>query len=277
MLLTPAQASILTDKLTASWLATLSGMGDGTYGASLKALDLQGIVSGSTSSSFIDPTLESMLVPAAVKIVNPTALAIWGGIFGPFTRTMDSVCTMSRLSVSTTINSLDTFLYWYNYLNGGTYWQCLCAPDWASAYLSARGVVPNPLNCYFPCLQGGTYANALGELVVGTGFTAGYAININPGAANTTPAFAGGFPYLKVASITGSGLCTVNGLDQNGNAQVWTATISATGTTALTASGSTPTWSLITSVTGISVASGISAGTIYVEAHAPTGRTYPPT
>lgn len=179
---------------------------------------------------------------------------------------------------SSTISNFDTLEYWYNFGNGVTYWQCLNAPQWVTAFNAIVGVNPNPLNCYFVCTQGGsfggtTFTNALAKDIKATGtdtVTAGFVI---PPAT-----YAGGYAYLNVTAISGSGVVTVTGLDERGSAETWTVTATTTGTVLLVPS--THSYSLITKVTpstGISTAGGITSMTAYVESHAPAGRTFPPT
>lgn len=283
-LLTPAHVVYLTDKLTAAYLAALGtsgsgyGMGDTTFGASLKALNLKTMVQGSSIGIFADADLQQILTPAAVQLNNsvgaPIATRIFAEKFGPFSRTLNTVAQNAR-SLDASIVDLDSFMTWENFGNGVTYWQCLAPPDWANMYLALYSVVPNHLNCYFDVLQGATYTNALAKLIVGTGTTLGASINILPGAQNQTPAYAGGYAWANVSGLTGSGLLTVTGHDQAGNVETWTHTISGNGLTQLTPSGRA--YSLITSVSTVVAAGGISAATIYIEAHRPAGRTYPPT
>ena len=127
----------------------------------------------------------------------------------------------------------------------------------------------SPCNLYYEVLQA-VYANALAKLVVaGTAFTAGVVVDQTK--------YAGGTPQINVTAITGSGLVTVTGTAFNPATQqtvagvTWTATASSTSVIALTP-GTAPSNSLIGAVSAISVAAGITAGTIYVEAARPTGR-----
>jgi hypothetical protein len=170
------------------------------------------------------------------------------------------------------VASLDDYIVYLN-TAGGTKWQALQHPDWRAIYLNSTGSVPaSAAACYFEVLQGATYANALGKLIVGTGFTDGVAIDGTH--------FAGGFGYLNVSGLTGTGVVTVTGTAFDPadktlkTAKTFTATVVANGLIALAPGGGSaaPANSLLVDVTGIAAAGGISAGTIYAEAHRPAGR-----
>lgn len=288
----PAAAIVtLTDKLVAGYEAAAGtsgsglGLGDGTFGLSKKMNDFANLVSGDGSSIYGlgDSALQAILDPLVQTFTADSSSSL--GTIATLSRDFSSLfagldrAARNSAPLSATITSFDTLMSWLNYGNGSSYWQCLAHMDWAKFYYAVKGIYPSGLNVYFDCRQGGSYAgttftNALGKLVVGTGFTAGYII---PNASHTPAAigYAGGLAYANVTAITGSGLLTVNGLDQNGNAETWTATISAIANVLLTPS--THAYSCITQVTGMSATAGVTAGTISIEAHAPAGRSVPPT
>lgn len=171
------------------------------------------------------------------------------------------------------VNNLDSFLKYNNVGSGGT-WLALQNPGWlglASSWQSNQ--TPSACNMYYEILQGSANPQGMGEFVVGTGYTGGASVPNSSG----NPLYAGGFPFLNVSGATGSGLVTVTGTAFNPADQsfhtgmTWTATVSGNGEIALSV-GTAPANSFIQSVTGITAAAGLTAGTIYVEGHRPTGR-----
>lgn len=168
--------------------------------------------------------------------------------------------------------SLDAFLSALNPTTG-TKWQGLQDYRFYDLWQlwKGSGVVPSVHNLYQEVIQGATYANALGTLLVGTGFTAGVTIDSSK--------YAGGFPYLNCTVFAGSsGLVTVTGTQYNPATRTttagktWTGTVAATGSVAL-AVGTADADSLIIAVSNISAAGSITAATrIYVEARKPSGR-----
>jgi len=200
--------------------------------------------------------------------------ALQGDIVSPYLQSQLSAliagvqANVTRFGPSGT-TSLDSYLSYLNVGVGGT-WNALQNPSWTALYPLIFGA-SNPAsawNSYFEILQGATYAQGLGGLIVGTGFTAGTSV----GAA-----YAGGLPTLLVSAITGSGVVTVTGTAFNPATKLlvtgvtWTVTASSTGTLALVP-GTAPANSLIASCTGIAAAGGISAGTFYAQSSRPTGR-----
>lgn len=175
----------------------------------------------------------------------------------------------------TNVVTLENYLAHLN-VTQATKWQGLQSYRWKRLYeVFTGGTTPAPYNLYFEVLQGATYDKGLGRFVVsgaGAGtYTDGVAVDA---------AYAGGFPKVNVSGLAGSGLVTVTGTaydpatQATSGSKTWTATVSGNGLTALAPGGATPapTDSLIVGVDNITIAAGITAGTIYVEAHRPTGR-----
>lgn len=275
-LLTPTHANYLTDKITAMYLSTLGtsasglGLGDGTFGASAKATDITNLVQGSTQSVFADIDLEIQLCPAAKKMgTTATMNTLWQSIASGFIRTLNSVATRSR-TVDPSISGFDAFLLYYNYRTA-TLWQCLCPPDWGDAYGVALGSsVASWQNLYYEIKQGSSYkgttfTNGAGKFIVGTGYTAGSAVPLT---------YAGGYAWAEWTGLTGTGTITVTGTNHDQIVETWTGNITgANSTIQLTPVNSV--YSLLRTVTNITT-TGVSAGTIYIEAHAPSGRANPP-
>lgn len=166
--------------------------------------------------------------------------------------------------------TLDEYL---TYLNTGTVtkWQALQHPSWYDVFgVFIAGMTPAVNNVYFEVLEGATYANALAKLVVaGAVFTDGFAID--------ETMYCGGFPKVKATGTTGAGIVTVTGSAYNPATKAvvtgvtWTVNVNADNTFVL-APGTAPADSLITNVSGIGAAAGLTAGTLYIESHRPTGR-----
>ena len=288
-LITPAMVYKLLDDLDAMYLALWGtsgsglGVGDGTWGASEQAQGTLSRISGATDTSFAVPNIQLVLLPAAIQLQAwCSQFSIYGSLAQKLVPAMSTLCAQAN-SVNGSILNIDTFMYWYNFLNSASYWQCLAPPDWTIMYPTVFGLgsAPNPLNVYFPCIQGHTYlgttfTNALAKLVIaGPTTTLGYVI--------PTANYAGSFAYAQWTGATGSGACsiTVHGLDQQGNSETWTLTgtwsdanFNATNT-GVALVPSTRTYSLISSVTSITV-TGMTAGTMYIESRPPSGRVYPP-
>jgi len=284
--LTPTQLYKVIDKLTAVYRQVLgtgsNGLGDATFGASYKALDLKNLVSGASDSTFCDPDIQIPLSPATSRLSNDlTTQMVWGGISQRTMNALASLCSLAT-TVDARISDLDSFMQFYNYVNGVTYWQCLAPPDWYYMYYATRATYPSPKNMYYPVVQAGTtlgntFLLGLARLVIaGPTFTDGFTIDYTK--------WAGGFPYIVWTGGTSGGgavSISVTGKDQDGAVETFT----ASGTwgvgsyvatnTGIALVGSNPN-SLITDVTAISI-SGMTGGTAYIEAHAPSGRTYPPT
>ncbi len=180
------------------------------------------------------------------------------------------------------VGNLDTFLTYYNAGAGGT-WQALQSSLLRELFERWQGT-PNGLsrhNMYFEVLQGPAYADALAKAVVtGPGaatVTAGYTID--------SGVYAGGFPHLKISGLAGSGTVRVTGtaFDPATKAPVenvmWKAVLAGGEVTAaLVPNDATPAPadSLACRVTAISVPAGVTAGTFYVEARRPAGRSVLP-
>lgn len=271
--ITASNVNALNDKFTAQSLALIGtlastyGAGDGsTFGGSKKQFDLAAIV-----AAFNDVSQEAIAAALAGTFPNYTA----SSLFKTYNQGWLSILNaLGAASGYTGVTSWDALLTYYNVTNGPYNWGALAPPDYLAA-MQAMGITPSPLNIYLEVLQGAswqgtTFTNALGKDVKATGTdtnTLGYVVDPTK--------FAGGFAYVNVTAITGSGVVTVTGLDQAGNAETWTATVSATGRVLMTPS--THAYSLITKVLTIATAAGITAATLYIEANRPAGRTNPPT
>ncbi|MFZ4483744.1 MAG: hypothetical protein ACOYOL_07175 [Chthoniobacterales bacterium] len=165
---------------------------------------------------------------------------------------------------------------WLTYLNvtHATKWQCLAPTQWRDLYYKATGSYPAVNNVYFEVLQGSTYLNALRKSVV----TGAGADTETAGQTIDSTNFCGGFAKIVVSGLTGSGVVTVTGTAYNPATQTtsagvtWTYTVTTNGTFTL-AVGTAPADSLIIACSSVTIPAGITAGTIYVEAHRPSGRT----
>lgn len=168
---------------------------------------------------------------------------------------------------------IDSFLTVRNTVDPSK-WQIMVPPAFALLYKDVTNTDLSKENVWFEVLQGSVYTNALGKLIVGTGYSDGFSID------NTY--YAGGFPKIKVVGVAGTGVITVTGTAFNpankqsvtGKTWVYNLVEAVDGTYALAPGGGSaaPSNSLILDVTGVAVDPSITAGTIYVEAHRPTGR-----
>lgn len=183
-------------------------------------------------------------------------------------------------NIDASITGVESFLTYYNTGAGGEWNALMPGPQWRELYYQWKRAYPAIGNLYFEVLEGGTfrgttYTNALGKFVVsgaGTG-------TFTDGAAVDTTKYAGGIGNLKVSGLTGSGNVTITGTGWNPATNAitasvtWITSVSGDGNTAIVVGGGTaPADCLINNVTNITIAAGITAGTIFVEAKKPTGR-----
>lgn len=276
--ITAATLVSVSDKIAALYLAALGtsgsgfGLGDSSqsYGAAKKANDLVGII-----QALPDPGQQVALLKPANDMQNQmtTLLQLAPDLQQIFNSGLKPLCVATAGTTAAT--SIDTFLKYYNIGAGGP-WTALLAPDFGPIFQQVNnGVALSAYNVYFEVLQGATYTNGVGKFVAngaGTGtFTAGQAID--------SARYAGGFGQLTVSGSTGSGNVTVTGNWRKTDGTLRTAAASITsiagdGTTVITPPAANE---LLLSVTNITIAAGISAGTFYAEAKRPSGRTNPPT
>ena len=241
------------------------GLGDatGAFGASLAASNLKSDLLSMTSTDFI------VQIAAATKRLfdNLDGKKILArGYAAPVLSLIES--HIRAAGVDATVTSLETYLKYLNVGSGGT-WACLMPYQWRDLYYKWKNAYPAVYNVYFEILQGSTYPNGLRKLVIGTGQTAGTDVDYTK--------YCGGFPYLNVASRTGTDVVTVTGTAYDpvakaiSTGKTWTCTVNNTGQFVLNV-GTAPANSLIVAVTNISAGASLSAGTMYVEAHRPTSR-----
>lgn len=272
---TPTYLIALTDKWAALLIAcqgsigTEFGMGDATqtvitsdWGVSRKARDAQALIYATG-----DPAWINRMQPANSQIMNFTG---WQTLIQVMLRTaVYNLGVSCQASGLTGVSNLDTYLSYYNTGAGGP-WGCLVAPGFATIALVAYGITLSVTNIYAPSIP--TMATFV---VSGSVFTAGTSV--------VTTIYAGeGQCEVIMTGITGSGIVTVTGTARTASGTIvtgrtWTATVTANGTFALTP---TLTGDLLCSVSGVSVAAGITAGTLVVTGLIPSGpgtRTDPPT
>lgn len=250
------------------------GLGDGVWGAGEYVTNLlnslitaAGVgITGLDSVAFLTPSVSYLQGILSTKSFAQQWLA------------RPLAALRNQVIQSTTSFTLDAYLTSLN-CNGVTDWQALMPVAFTLLASDAASMTISQQNIWYEVLLGSQYAHGLGSLNAATSvFTVG--VNIL-----SVGSYAGGFPYLNVSGLTGSGLVTVTGTAFNPanvgtstspvvSSVTWTATVTANGLTALVPGGGSaaPANSLILSVSGIAAAGGVSAGTITVEAHRPAGR-----
>lgn len=279
--ISPSDACSVLDLVASAWLR-----GVGTQASNLGiGLPAAGWGAGGPLYSLraVLATMGETYLEPVAAIINPV-LALANGLDGqaimavqlqPIYAALQAHVAASGVSG---VSNFDSWLSYYNVGAGGPWQALMPGPAWAM-FQKWTGLTNglSASNTYFEVLQGATYTNALAKGVVS-----------GPGACTPTVGFtvdsghyAGGFPFLNASGITGSGLVTVTGTAFNPvqNAPVsgvtWTASVTAGSSTPSLAPGGSspaPANSLIIGATNITVASGITAGTLYVEAHRPAGR-----
>lgn len=294
--ITPDQVTKLLDKLAVALQHTWNGLGDGseireaTFGASLIASQVKGILEGSDDNTFAVAELQAQVNQSALTIVRSvSALSTFVSGWSRVMAAINQACAQS-ISVDSSIVGLESYLSWYNVGNGSSYWQALAPPEWRTIHYAAFRSYPDPNNVYFPVVENGeviaededglfniqTFADALYRVSRATSVdtpTAGFIIDPTK--------FAGGRCFAQWTGGAGSGASsiTVEGLDQNGDAETWE--LSGTwgaGDFTATQNGAAMTpvnnpHSLITKVTGV-VTTGVTDYELLIEARPPLNRTY---
>jgi len=258
----PSNVTAYTDKLSAWYLQVQSGLGNGSSGASAKVQDMMDILLNCLNYDELD----ALLRPTKSLLDASMFTNFVSGTVPVFLSALSNLCGRSGLSG---VSDLNTYATYYN-LQHSTKWQCLFNPVFRSVYALWRGgTYPSPHNVYFEVLQGTNYPNALRRLVVGTGQTAGYTID--------ETMYAGGFAHLTWSGVSGSGTATVTGTWRKTDGTTATGNGTANVSGASGSASITPPFSnaLILSCTNITV-TGITAGTLYVEARVPPSRSNPP-
>lgn len=183
-------------------------------------------------------------------------------------------------AIDSSITNIETWLAYYNTGAGGEWNALMPGPQWREIYYQWKRAYPAIGNLYFKVVQGGTfrgttYTNALAKFVV-SGAGAG---TLTDGAAVDTTKYAGGLPKINCSGLAGSGNVTITGTGWNPATNAitasvtWITALSGDGLTAIVpGAGTAPADCLINNVTNITIAAGITAGTFYIEAHAPSGR-----
>lgn len=290
MPLTYAEMVSIGDKLVAAMLtcvpqqgtttsSTTPGFGDSSiakgdsldYGMLRKLRDLQDVI---LTGSPADADVVNLLLPAVKNAPNVVPLQKQiAATLGAVLAAVEAACVQSgQANAISAINSLETFLQYYNTGAGG-YWNCLMPPDWRTLYYNIRNAYPAAYNLYFEVLQGAAYTNALGKLIAsGPTFTDGVAID--------STKYAGGVAQVTTSGFAGAAdTVTVNGTwrKQDGTTGTGNGTVTVSGNGTVAVSGLPFANALLLDVAGITAGPLITGGTIYAEAKRPSGRTYPPT
>lgn len=270
--------NVVLDNLVAAYLRLVgsttspgNGLGDSgaTWGAQKELADALAEL-----LNIADATTISDLAPGINRMRDELTAA---KVFRAFNSLLGRLDVHARKQASTSYTTADSLLVWRN-TGETTKWQCLQHPSLREMWFAARGTYPSPSVCAFPVVQGATYAQGLGGFAVsgaGTG-------TFTNGAAVDSSKYAGGLPQIRATSLTGSGNVTVTGVGFNPATKAvtgsvtWITNVTGTGATAMTVgAGTAPADCLLVDVTNISIAAGITAGQLYVEAAAPSRATWP--
>lgn len=241
-----------------------------------------------------DPLLQAaMLGGYSLSITNASGLKSAARIIRDRVSRLNALIKSNALAAGVSaVTDLDSYLLYLNTGSGGT-WSALQDYNWYAIWNALKpALYPSVSNLYFEVLEGSLsvpnhlYTNGLGKfLVSGSGagtFTKAVVEGLlvsdgSGGAMVDSTKYAGGFPYLNISGLTGTGNVTItaDGISPAGSftGKTFITSVTTGGSVAVTVgAGTAPTNALITHVTSVSVAAGISAGTIYVEAHRPSGR-----
>lgn len=266
----------LTEYYTKAYIAALGinvtsdkwGLGDGTYGASKAIADGHTALLALVTDEYLTYLHNSSLRLKTDVLANQRFAA-------NFSELLQDLNRLAAAAGISGVTDLSTYCSYYNIGAGGP-WTCLLPPEFGQLWRAcgAAGDL-DELAVYCARLQGTTFgltANALGKFVYGGSFSAGTAID--------DTLYAGGVGQVKWTGGTGNGVVSVTCVIRLSDGTVLTAqtgtatmTANATGTAAIAVAGKTN--FLILSCSAISLGSGITGGTFYVEAAQPSTRTYP--
>jgi hypothetical protein len=207
---------------------------------------------------------------------------VMAGIWMPFLAALQSHLVSAGISG---VSSFDTYLKYLNTGAGGPWNGLACgrARKVFELWLGSAQAL-SAVNFYADVYKAGTNVdgssapNALLSGSIGSPGT----VTTTSGVSIDSSLYAGGFPQVNAASITGSGVVTVTGSARNpatgltvANA-TWTTTLAAGNSTVALAPGGgnpAPANSLILAASAMSVVVGLTGGTIVVEAARPAGRS----
>jgi hypothetical protein len=282
--ITAAQVVSFTDKLVAMSTVALgtnaSGYGIGDTSDTSRAYFKMTDTSTGLESirrAFADPDIEQYFI-ATMSTLKAKQPSLYNRSITPLVVSLKQACVASMLNLGqNSSTSVDLFAKYYNIGAGGP-WNCLFAPGWYTLHNDTVGSYPSPYNTYFEVVQGSTYTNGMYKVTCnstsgGSSPTDGFAID--------STKYAGCFPYIRTSSVTGGGLVTVAGTwrKTDGTTASGNGTITLTSTPANNAYALTSlpfTNALLLDVTGITLATTLTGGTIYVESKAPSGRLAAP-
>jgi hypothetical protein len=282
--ITPAQVVSISDKLVAMSTAAMgtnaSGFGIGdTTDTSRAYFKMTDPTTGleSIRRALVDPDIEQYFI-ATMSSLKSKQPSLYNRSLTPLMVSLKQSCVATMLNLAqNSATSIDLFAKYYNIGAGGA-WTCLFAPGWYQLHYDTVGSYPSPYNTYFEVVQGSTYTNGMYKVTCnsttgGSSPTDGFAID--------STKYAGCFPYIRTSSVTGSGLVTVagtwrktDGTTASGNGTITLSSNPANNAYALTSLPFTN--ALLLDVTGITLVSGLTGGTIYVESKAPSGRLAAP-
>jgi len=277
----------VTDKLARMFIAlkgsSLSGYGDPSvalgsdWGYSKAAREMEVIFLGDGSSEYGmgDINVVSTAVSAIrASRANGDFRATTRSEFSEWFRALDAACRTQGIA---SIIDARTYLEYYNWGAGGAY-TALVAPEFADMWLIRQGFALDPRNVYSPAVP------SMGSRAHAGAFSDSAAITptIHAGAAipqiSSNALYANSSYVLNnaatIATVTGNGR-SISGLDVT--TRTWTASLTAI------AAGASPytllptvAGDILLDVTGITLPSGMSAGTLTVSAAIPALRTNPP-
>jgi len=267
--LTAARYIVITDALAAVMISAKGASGNGLgnndteepsddIGARGRSGDLNATIMGYTEDDYLP------LAGVIKTAQNRMGYQTWTQLnLSKILQSVDALCVASGASG---VTSETGFAAYYNFGGGGP-WTCLVAPEYGrGVYYHVNGSYMNAKNVYSPAIA------TMGSRAYNATFSGGTDVEVAKYA---------GAAVLKAtgSGIAGSGMVTVTGDGRDSTGTSFTGhswTVEVTGNAAFTLTPSIA-GDICTSVTGITIAAGITAGTVTVGAFVPTGRTGPPT
>ena len=265
--------------MAAAYIATRGTVGSGygvgdeslaigsDWGLSRKIRDLQALLFTALPSGLAASDLALTLLPNTNTAVQKSGTALCKLLFRDLFNGLKQVCYQAGISGVTDVDSFSA----YNNTGAGGPYAALMAPEFLTLYNIVYGKNPSATNVYAPAVS------SIGTVVV-VASTPGSPGSLNPidtstyaGAAVANVVVTGFAGTTAIITVTGQARTSSGTLVSS---RTWTVSVTGNGTFTLVP---TIAGDLVTSVTSMAVAAGITAGTFAIGCAVPAGRTDPPT
>ena len=214
-LITPTNSLAFADYLGGSYLKVLSTIDTVANQASPAAGTVQNLMNGLQNlviATVDDPDQVNDLFAAVHGVFLKTNAEYYSDHFRAAVAALSSHAALHGASVSSTINSLSSYLQWYNSASGNGKFSALIDPNFAALYLAIFGVSLPQVGVMSPAIHptwnAANSANGMGKVTYAAAFSAGTAVNntlyseVQP-VVEVTTTFVGGSspPVVTIAGI----------------------------------------------------------------------------